>query len=190
MPKWTRASRSGSGLTGGCLLNFVLLGYPTKFAYQCLVNLPGDPRHDLGMLLWRTTTLVRQFSATRHSSYSASRDPCRCRDVRWHILRERGWLPRRSVCKTPVSGFLSPIRVFPSYISPANSIGDLRFRYPELYGPYSGIVDATKSGPSCSQLHPKVVIPEGLSPQAIGYTRGIHAVDDDSEDCKHPSALP
>lgn len=61
--------------------------------------------------------------------------------------------------------------------------GDLRFRHPEPYGPYSGIVDATKSGPSCTQLQPKVSIPEGLSPPAISYAGGIHAVEDDSEDC-------
>lgn len=61
--------------------------------------------------------------------------------------------------------------------------GNLRFRHPEPYGQYSGMIDATKSGPSCTQLRPKVVIPDGLSPPAISYTSGIHAVDDDSEDC-------
>jgi len=70
--------------------------------------------------------------------------------------------------------------------SPVNSIGDLRLRHPEPYGPYSGVVDATKSGPSCTQLRPKVVIPEGLSQSAIAYAGGIHAADDDSEDCKCP----
>ncbi|KAF9779512.1 Alpha/Beta hydrolase protein [Thelephora terrestris] len=61
--------------------------------------------------------------------------------------------------------------------------GDLRFRHPEPYGLYSGTIDATKSGPSCTQLRPKVVIPEGLSIPATSYAGGIHAVDDDSEDC-------
>lgn len=68
--------------------------------------------------------------------------------------------------------------------------GDLRFRQPEPYGPYSGVVDATKSGPSCTQLQPKVVIPEGLSPPAISYASGIHAASNDSEDCKCPPPPP
>jgi len=67
---------------------------------------------------------------------------------------------------------------------PANRTDDLRFRLPKPYGPYSGVLNATKSGPSCTQLRPKVVTPEGLSPQAIGYASWIHGVDDDSEDCE------
>lgn len=69
-------------------------------------------------------------------------------------------------------------------MSPVNRIGDLRFRLPEPYGPYSGTLDAAKSGPSCTQLQPDVVIPEGLSPPAISYATGIRAADDDSEDCE------
>jgi len=166
----------------------MLFGGLIKFAHQCLADFPRDPCHNLGMLLWRTTAWVRRFSTTRHNPYSTSRGPCRCRDVRWRVLRERGWFPRHSVCKTSVSLFL-PRACMLFLISPANSVGDLRFRHPEPYGPYSGMVDATKSGPSCTQLHPKVAIPEGLSPPAIGYARGIHATDEDSEDCKHPPVL-
>ena len=51
-------------------------------------------------------------------------------------------------------------------------------------------MDATKSGSPCTQLRPKVAIPEGLSPPAVAYAGGIHAVDDDSEDCKCPSVFP
>lgn len=69
-------------------------------------------------------------------------------------------------------------------VSPVIRIGDLRFRHPEPYGPYSDVVDATKSGSSCPQLQPKLVIPEGLSPPAISYAKSVHADDDGSEDCE------
>ena len=63
-----------------------------------------------------------------------------------------------------------------------NSTSDLQFRHPKPYGPYSGMIDATKSKLSCAQLRPGVVILENLSPPAVDYARGIHAADDDSED--------
>jgi Carboxylesterase family len=71
-----------------------------------------------------------------------------------------------------------------SYILVLISVGDLRFRLPVPIKNYTGIHDASKSGPSCPQLTPLLTVPEGLSPHATGYTTMIHAADFESEDCE------
>ena len=154
-----------------------------KFADQCFTDLPGGLRHNLGVLSWCTQTLVRWTPPARRNSRSGSRDPGRRRDVSWHDLRERGWFLRYSVRKASVGSHFAAQTSSP-LIPPGNRTGDLRFRLPEPYGPYSGVLNATKSGPSCTQLRPRVITPKGLSPPAISYASGIHAIDDDSEDCK------
>jgi hypothetical protein len=64
------------------------------------------------------------------------------------------------------------------------SVGDLRFQLPVPINEYTGIHNASTSGPSCPQLAPILTVPEGLSPHAAGYTSVIHAADFESEDCE------
>lgn len=70
------------------------------------------------------------------------------------------------------------------WVSCTQSVGKLRFRKPEPLPPYAGRILATQSGFSCPQVPSKLVPPDGLSEEALGYTKVIGAAYPDSEDCK------
>jgi carboxylesterase type B len=69
----------------------------------------------------------------------------------------------------------------------SHSVGDLRFRAPQLNKPYNGTYDATASGPSCIQQALTIEnYPHNLDPTAAAYIDAFNFNSNapSSEDCE------
>ncbi len=72
-----------------------------------------------------------------------------------------------------------------------DSVGNLRYRHPEPFGAYSGHYDATKFGPSCTQVARKFPKVPKVSPEILDYLNNTlyQVAKPDSEDCDYPNLL-
>ncbi|KAF9779509.1 hypothetical protein BJ322DRAFT_1024389 [Thelephora terrestris] len=84
-------------------------------------------------------------------------------------------------CYLTFLGILAITTIFRLSISDSRPV-DIITPHPEIQTIFSAFRSPSLLRLSCTQLRPKVVIPEGPSIPATSYAGGIHAVDDDSED--------
>jgi acetylcholinesterase len=72
-----------------------------------------------------------------------------------------------------------------AHISPTNSVGDLRFRLPQEFGPYDGTHNASEFGPACPQQAIPPVNTTDLPKEVADYLQSLISSGNiqDSEDC-------